>query len=244
MSDEEKLNSSFVDFLRQKDIFDPAIHQEIPVHIIGDGGIGSFTAVALAKLGLKNLTVWDGDKVEPHNVPNQLHLMRALGKYKVLSTKALCRELAGIEVKTEEKFWSPLDGVKLEGIVISALDSMEGETGRCGRIGLWKSIALNSRVRLYVDGRIGGETVRVLSIRPINDINLNSWYEKNLFPDKDAARLPCTGRTIIDVGFFIAAIITKVVRSFLKDGTVTHDVLGDMGTLTLITPKVEGAVNE
>ena len=42
-----------------------------PIHIIGCGATGSWVALMLAKMGISNITCWDFDKVEEHNLPNQ-----------------------------------------------------------------------------------------------------------------------------------------------------------------------------
>ena len=59
-------------FLRQLDIADPTKFKDKPVTVIGAGGIGAATVVALAKTGFENITVYDFDTVEEHNLPNQL----------------------------------------------------------------------------------------------------------------------------------------------------------------------------
>jgi hypothetical protein len=64
------MNQSF--FLRQLDIADPSQFKYKPVTVIGAGEIGAATVVALAKTGFENITVYDFDTVEEHNLPNQL----------------------------------------------------------------------------------------------------------------------------------------------------------------------------
>ena len=59
-------------FLRQLDIADPSRFKDKPITVVGAGGIGAATVVALAKTGFENITVYDFDKIEDHNFPNQL----------------------------------------------------------------------------------------------------------------------------------------------------------------------------
>jgi hypothetical protein len=54
-------------FLRQLDIADPTKFKDKPVTVIGTGGIGAATVVALAKTGFQNITVYYFDTVEEHN---------------------------------------------------------------------------------------------------------------------------------------------------------------------------------
>ena len=69
------------DFQRQLDIIDPK-KLVYPVTCIGLGGIGSFAALTLRKMGFHTFVLWDHDFVEPHNVPSQ-----AYGKADIESAK-------------------------------------------------------------------------------------------------------------------------------------------------------------
>lgn len=70
------------------------------VAIAGVGGIGSFVAVSLARLGVANLTIVDFDKVEPTNLNRQSYFLEDLGEYKV---EALKRQLEKINPFIEVK---------------------------------------------------------------------------------------------------------------------------------------------
>ena len=69
-------------YVRQSDIINPEV-LGTPVHIIGAGAIGSCAALALAKIGFKDFTVYDFDSVELHNLPNQMYRAKDIGKPKV-----------------------------------------------------------------------------------------------------------------------------------------------------------------
>jgi hypothetical protein len=235
--------SASVDFVRQMDLFSPTEHGNTHIDIIGAGGIGSFTAIALAKLGMTNIRVFDADNVASHNIPNQFHLLKAVGYPKVRSLKTLCKELAGVDIEVVPEFWTPLSP-QLTGIVIAAVDHIRRNDAHPspGREELWNAIKLNPAVPLLIDARIGGETIRVISIRPTNDIEYWPWYERQLFPEKEIATLPCTARSIIDVGFLVGAIITNFVRKYLKDGIIYRDAILSVGTnFQVIFPEVEAS---
>src|SRR4030067_1181879 len=80
-----------IDYSRQADVVQVDL-LDFPVTIVGAGGIGSPTALAVAKMGVKDLMVIDFDRVEAHNVPNQvLYPPDGVGELKVV---LLARELA------------------------------------------------------------------------------------------------------------------------------------------------------
>lgn len=208
---------SNISYWRQLDWFDPAEHQR-SVTIIGCGGIGSFTAQALAKLGIKTFHLWDPDKVESHNVPNQwFDADNDIGDSKV---NAIGRKIeSGPDIHLHEKHWTR-DLTPETDIVISAVDSIEA------RRDIAKSIWLHPSVELFVDGRIGGQVAKVFAIKP-QDLEQLEWYEKTL--NGKVVELPCTGQSIIDVAYFVAAMITRVVRRAVTEPEFmdhpVHDVL-------------------
>ena len=62
-------------FLRQQDVVDADRLANLSVTLIGLGSIGSVTGLYLAKMGVCNLTCFDADIVDIHNVSNQAYGM-------------------------------------------------------------------------------------------------------------------------------------------------------------------------
>ncbi|OHB22476.1 MAG: hypothetical protein A2939_02865 [Parcubacteria group bacterium RIFCSPLOWO2_01_FULL_48_18] len=194
------------DFTRQLDILSPS-ELVYPVTIVGAGGIGSPVALCLAKMGFSRISVYDPDFVEDINVPNQIYRPADIGSPKVDALGSLIAELTGTSITVhQEKF----EGQRLlEGIVVSAVDRMEM------RMIVWKAVRYNTGVQFFVDGRTGGEVLQVFSAVPyqIEDVEL---YESMLFPDEEAAELPCTARSIFYVGFIIAGLICLNVKLWVR----------------------------
>lgn len=193
-------------FHRQLDIFDPSQSQP-QIQIIGAGGIGSFAALALSKLGLNNITVYDRDNVEQHNQPNQLYGRLDIDRPKVRSLEeivgGLSNDIEGICAMVTEE-------TDLSGIVISAVDSIDA------RRVIWGRVKENMAVSTFIDARIGGEVVKVIHVNPFDSADIER-YEKTLHSNEEVAPLPCTAQAVIDVGFAVASLITRAVRLFIKD---------------------------
>ena len=60
---------------------------KLPIHVIGAGGVGSWTALLLAKMGCQDITVYDMDEVEDHNVASQFYSEDQLGMNKLDALK-------------------------------------------------------------------------------------------------------------------------------------------------------------
>jgi len=212
------------DFQRQSDLFDPSKHQ-VPVTIVGAGGIGSPTAIALAKLGLRDLRLVDDDLVSEENLPSQMFLTGHLGEPKAVAMQGLVRMLSGVEPTVRVGRFNGEDAV--EGIMISAVDSM------ASRREIWERVKFNSAVDLFIDGRMGGEVIRLYAVRPCQPDDVRR-YEETLCESSETMPLPCGARAIIYVGFTMAALITRAVAKWLVKTTVEFETVAHLGQLTVM----------
>ena len=95
------------------------------IHIIGCGAIGSTVGELLAKAGFEKITLWDFDKVESHNIANQMYTSDDIGMPKV---DALARRMLAINpdlkrgLKLEQNGW---DGQPLSGYVFLCVDNID-----------------------------------------------------------------------------------------------------------------------
>jgi hypothetical protein len=209
---------------RQLDIFRP--EQALsPVTVIGAGGIGSPTVMLLAQMGVPDITVLDFDTVEEHNRASQLYPRADVGKAKVASLAETIDRYADcrITVRQERYVDQPLSG-----LVISAVDNMEA------RQAIWEQLRWNPNVELYVDGRMGGQVFLVLTARPYDPDDV-ALYEKQLFPDSEAAEIPCTARSIAYNTFGIASEIASVVRMWWIERRAPRSIRKDFTSLNYLT---------
>lgn len=219
---------NLIDFWRQMDIVSPA-DLKMPITVIGAGGIGSPLILALAKMGCEFITVYDGDKVESHNVPNQIFRIEDIGKPKVEAVKEVARSFAGVEIEAKNEFYK---NQKLAGIVISAVDSMKT------RSEIWAQVKHKPGITLYIEARMGGEEFLIYAINPCDpdDIEL---YEEDLYTDEEASQAPCTARAIIYNVFVLAGILASIVKKFVKGEKYPPTVIFDLKTLFMQTRKRE-----
>ena len=147
-----------------------------PIHVLGAGSVGGNIVLMLAKLGFLNITAYDFDIVEQHNVSNQVYGRKDIGKIKVEALSDLIFQNTGTVVKAVcEKF---TDG-QLSGIVFLAVDSMEA------RKQIWKtSVRTNFDVRLLIEIRMSKESGIIFAIHP-NDTTEINCYEKNFYNDSE-----------------------------------------------------------
>ncbi len=211
-------------FNRQLDLLDPR-QMKFPVTIIGAGATGSFTALSLAKMGVHDLTVYDFDTVEEHNLPNQFYRECDLGKPKVEALRDIIHEFEGITITARNEKYR---GQRLRGIVIVAVDSMDT------RITIWKFVNGNTDIRLFIDSRMGAEVMRIYSFDP-NDFYAAREYEKSLYPSSEAVQVRCTAKSIMYTVLSLASLLANQVKKYLVEEPLKHELILDMKTITLIS---------
>lgn len=194
---EFKLNERF---MRQLDILKPEYCNR-NIIIIGCGATGSFTALSLAKMGFTNITVYDSDKVEEHNFPNQLFPLSSLNQSKALALQKIVYDFTGVEITAYEEMY---EDQPLKGIVICALDSMKGR-----QIILENSI--KDLVDYVIDPRTGAETFSLLAYDPKSELSVIN-YKKTLVKDEDTLNTPCTARAIIYSVLLVSGFIANRVK--------------------------------
>lgn len=216
-----------INYMRQSALFNPADHADLSVTVVGAGGIGATTALALAKLGVPKIKVYDFDRVDPHNQPNQMYGMTDLGKVKVKALADIVERIADKSIKVVKR--KVYETTPLSGIVIGAVDSMDA------RRAIWHAVMRSGpKVPLYIDGRLGEQVIRVLTVRTGVKRDVKR-YEATIVPNHAVAPLRCTAAGIIDVSFSVAALITRALRLAVVDPkSIQFDVFYDHRNLSFL----------
>lgn len=216
-----------MDLWRQTDIVDSS-RLSVPITLIGSGGIGSYVASALAKMGVTDLTVYDPDFVEDHNLPNQNYRLKDVGRPKVEALAEILSDFAGLVIKPHVAPFPLTTAPK--GIVITAVDSMEA------RSAIWASaIKNNFQLRAYFEARMGAEQGRVYTLTNVVDPRQVAYYEQTLYTDAEAASEPCSARAVAYNVFYLAGDLVSRVKKVIMDQPVEIEHLFDLTTSSSIS---------
>ena len=147
------------------------------IHIIGVGGTGSFLAFQLAKLGVEDMHLYDFDKVEAHNVGNQLFGRHHIGRKKVEATQEIILDNTGIKPYIHDRKIN-LKTAKFNGIVFVLTDTMNS------RREIMEANMHNFQCELIIETRLGIFESRVYALDPRLP-NHTTEYSKTLLRDED-----------------------------------------------------------
>lgn len=178
------------------------------INIIGAGSIGSYTALALAKLGFNNIVVADDGIIEEENIAPQFYRPRDIGKFKVDCLKRYIKEQTGVEIITipdriEEGTYRFVnnDG----SVLILAVDSMQAR----------RDISTHVAADFLVDARMAIEFLTIISMVG-QAYSTRKTYRDTLFNDADAVQEACTNKAISYTSLIAGAMVAKRVLDMLK----------------------------
>ena len=189
-------------YKRQYDLIDESKTQ-LKINVIGCGGIGSFVTLGLAKMGFKNISVYDFDEVEDHNVASQFFKEDQLGEFKTIALQKNIQEQTGITINP---YNLPIEEVNLSttpNLTIIAVDSMEV------RNNLAQKYKENENMYI-IDGRMGGLQLEIYNC-PAKE------YHKTIVENNQVSHEPCTAKAISFNCMVIGGFISNLVRQFINN---------------------------
>ena len=178
----------------------------LKIAIVGTGSIGSFLALALNKLGFKNLILIDDDTIEKHNVPTQFYFNTDVGEYKV---KSLNNYLEGniTTFKTKVKKFHKMNA----HVVFICVDSLEQR--KIITHAVLASYEKYNKPKLIIDGRMHRLIFRVFTV-PLDHTNLIKSYIEGLLDDEYGG--DCTEKGIIQNVFAVVAVMVEQLKKVIK----------------------------
>lgn len=225
--------AEYPEFYRQLQFFDPSIHHA-SVIVVGAGGIGSWVTLLLAKMGLRKITVYDTDKVAPHNLSTTCYEPGHVGLLKVGALQDVVKNSTGTTISIHASHYK---GGKLSAdILISAVDSTKARE-------VLVTAARTYKIPFFVDGRIGGENIRVYALRP-GDPKEYDDYISSLPKPGFESELPCTGQQVIDVGLTTASFMVRAVRQYLGERLYNPEIIGKIGEFEWIVSEFSHVPNQ
>lgn len=213
-------------YIRQTALADPE-KLDKKILVVGAGGIGSWTVLALLKMGCQDVTVMDYDEVEVHNAGSQLYGSWDSGKTKVQALEDRLSTLSDIEANFINNQITPENVNQIVSefdIIVFAVDLIDV------RKLLFE--ALKNTQKRFIDGRMAGNAIEIYSVLLDNPEQVK-LYEETLFSEEEAIHVECSSRAVIYNCFVIAGLITDIVARWSNDEEVPTELIVDLQNFTL-----------
>jgi len=205
--------------MRQRDLI-PDGSLSTSVVIIGCGGIGSHTAMALARMGMKDVTIIDPDTVSIHNVSSQGFDVADVGKSKVDVTRSKIMRATRTVVKTSKALVRTVSDMNLhDDIYILAVDSMASRKDIFG--------LLESRNAIVINPAMGAE-IMTMDVYDMTSASANDDFKARWFSDDDGVQEECTSKATIYTTLLISSFIAKVAKDVITSNDYTRRIVYDI----------------
>lgn len=187
------------------------------VDIVGVGATGSAIAVELAKLGVKNLHVWDFDHIEEHNLANQAYGLEHVGQFKVDALAHIIKRDVNTDITIHNERVTEQNSIKGE-LVFLQVDSMSA------RKEIGKSLYFGN-TNTIIETRMGAESGLIYTFSPNNPAHIKEW-ENTLYEDKDTEDSACGSPVVVSAtAKLVAGFATWQFVKWVKNEELDNEIL-------------------
>lgn len=200
-------------FSKQADLVPRERLDSVQATVIGVGAVGRQVALQLAAIGARQIQLVDFDHVEPSNVTTQGYSWEDAQEHR---SKVEATRHAISRIDPQIKVQSVIDRyrskIKIGDVAFCCVDSISA------RAAIWRSV--NSRCRFWCDGRMLGETIRVLTAA---DAPSRESYASTLFPRSEAQPGRCTAHGTIYTANIAAGLMLHQLTRWMRELPVDLD---------------------
>lgn len=198
---EEKIN---IDISKSRFSDAPWFNNPQEIVVGGAGGIGSWVALFLARIG-HSLILYDNDVIEEVNLAGQFYGKKQINKNKAVATAENISFFAPTSVQVLGEYTASSGLVS--DIMFSCFDSIKA---RKLMFEAWKE---NPDRIAFIDGRMLAEDGQVFCVTPATETE----YEQHLFDDSEVQDAPCSFKATSHCGALIASLMVNCLNSILTN---------------------------
>lgn len=204
---------------RQWDLLPPD-KTKARVTVIGAGAIGSQVVLCLAKMGFKNIDVWDNDEVNAENVNCQWYGPEdAANKLKkVTALRNIVKAMSGVEITPRIMHFDEKSADTEAVVVIAAVDSMEA------RKMIWERVKRFFKLKYFIDPRMSAEEGAIYTVNMEDEKGCKS-YEKSLYTDGESVSEACTAKATMYCAMLLGGQVAKNVKDIVVDEIPAKTIL-------------------
>ena len=186
--------------------------------LAGCGGIGSWTALQLARMTPASIFLYDDDVVEMANMSGQLYSNEDVGIAKVDAIAMTIGKFTTAQnIYALNQRFTP--DTEAGDVMICGFDNM---TARKIFYESWvarveKKSEEDKKKCLFIDGRLSIDTLQVLCIRGDDMFNIIKYGREYLFLDEEAEHTVCSMKQTTYLACMIGSIMTNLFTNFVAN---------------------------
>ena len=192
--------------------------QKKSVILAGLGGIGSWTALQLARMNIAKLVLYDDDVVEPANMSGQLYGIEDVGKAKVDAVLNAIRNYTSMQnvYALDTRFTEESEA---GDVMICGFDNMKARkiffTSWCNHV---QNKPEGERKNcLFIDGRLDISMLQVLCIRGDDEYNIKRYTDEFIFSDRHAEATVCSLKQTTYLACMIGSIMVNLFTNWVAE---------------------------
>lgn len=191
--------------------------QDFDITLAGLGGIGSWTALLLARLRPYCISIYDGDNVESVNLAGQFYGTDSEGMNKATAMAKFINSNSHYYVHSYNENFT--EGSHVSPIMICGFDSMRA---RKVFFNEWLSFVhlYSDEVKsgcLFIDGRLSADELQIFCITGNDKTAIKLYQTKYLFDDSEAAPTICSFKQTAFMANMIAGLIVNCLVNFANN---------------------------
>lgn len=192
------------------------------VLVVGAGGIGSWLAMHLARVGVGRITIYDGDKAECVNMSGQLIPNTAIGRYKSdVVSEEIVRYCGSVNIDSCPSMFTSICSMNYD-VVFCAVDNMNARKMIAKKIDGYSM--KDKRPMMFIDGRLSVDELQVYNV--ICNDNDQLWeyiHNKNcMFDDHEAFETICNMKQTSYMANMIGVIMTNILVNAISSMDDEH----------------------
>ncbi len=167
-------------------------------------------AVALAKMGVPKLVVWDDDDVSEHNIPMSAYRVKDFMRSKVDALKEIVKEASGLAIEIRKEKYVGQE--RLEGAVVACVDTMDA------RQAIWKGVRMDPAVDILIDTRTASKLLWVFSVCPCDPDDVDYYDRHVAYGTREAAPHMCGHHGFMPMSYMAAGLAAGNLTSWWMSG--------------------------
>lgn len=199
------------------------------ISILGCGGIGSWTALSIARFRPLSMDIHDMDTVERVNMAGQLFGASHVGLYKPIAVANTLSLFADYYPNTYEQ---AVDAATvLAPITICGFDNMEARKVAFEK---WVSMYGGNQNALFMDGRMSADTIQIYAITGDDAAAIEKYRAEALFSDSTADTTVCSLKQTTYVAMMMGGLMGNLLVAFTKSDLLGMPYLTEYDSTTMV----------